>query len=43
MKNGTHRAMDDIRQSVEELRFYREHVFVTPAHIPGVDEPAVDV
>lgn len=28
-KQGTHRALDDIRESVAELRFYREHVFVS--------------
>jgi oligoribonuclease len=27
-KAGTHRALDDIRESVSELRFYREKVFV---------------
>ena len=27
-KAGAHRALDDIRESVAELRFYREHVFV---------------
>ncbi len=27
-KQGTHRALDDIRESVAELRHYREHVFV---------------
>ncbi len=26
-KNGTHRALDDVRASVEELRFYRDKVF----------------
>jgi len=26
-KNGTHRAMDDVRASVDELRFYRDKVF----------------
>jgi oligoribonuclease len=26
-QNGRHRALDDIRASVEELRYYREHVF----------------
>jgi oligoribonuclease len=26
--NGRHRALDDIRASVEELRYYRQHVFV---------------
>jgi oligoribonuclease len=27
-KAGTHRALDDIRESVAEMRFYRERVFV---------------
>jgi oligoribonuclease len=27
-KQGTHRALDDIRESIEELRWYRERVFV---------------
>src|SRR5687768_1781758 len=27
-KAGAHRALDDIRESVAELRFYREHVFL---------------
>jgi len=26
-KKETHRALDDIRESIEELRFYRQHVF----------------
>ncbi|GLS83316.1 oligoribonuclease [Paraferrimonas haliotis] len=26
-KKNTHQALDDIRESVQELRFYREHVF----------------
>ena len=26
-KQGSHRALDDIRESVEELRYYREMVF----------------
>lgn len=29
-KASAHRALDDIRESISELRFYREHVFVTP-------------
>jgi oligoribonuclease len=36
-KQGTHRALDDIRESVAELRHYREHVFVpmaAPAQAP---------
>ena len=27
-KNGGHRALDDIRESVAELAYYREHIFV---------------
>ncbi len=27
-KAGSHRALDDIRESIEELRFYRERIFV---------------
>ncbi len=26
-KQGSHRALDDIRESVAELRWYREHIF----------------
>jgi oligoribonuclease len=29
-KEGKHRALDDIRESVEELRYYREAVFKPP-------------
>lgn len=32
-KQGTHRALDDIRESVIELRHYREHVFVPQAAV----------
>ncbi len=32
-KQGTHRALDDIRESVAELRYYREHIFV-PVAVP---------
>ncbi len=32
-KAGTHRALDDIRESVAELRYYRERVFL-PAPAP---------
>jgi oligoribonuclease len=42
-----HRALDDIRESVEELRYYRETFFVRPeavnvAELPA-PEPAADV
>lgn len=33
-KNGGHRALADIRESIAELRYYREAVFVPP---PGPD------
>lgn len=29
-KGDTHRALDDIKESIEELRFYRENIFVAP-------------
>jgi oligoribonuclease len=37
-KVGAHRALDDIRDSVRELQFYRERVFVAP---PPVDQSPV--
>ena len=36
-KVGGHRALADIRESIAELRYYREAVFVTP---PGPDSAA---
>jgi oligoribonuclease len=36
-KRGGHRALSDIRESVEELRYYREAVFV-PQPGPSTDE-----
>lgn len=27
---GLHRALDDIRGSIDELKFYRQHVFLGP-------------
>jgi oligoribonuclease len=39
-KAGAHRALDDIRESVNELRFYREHVFVpSPLQVVPVTGP----
>jgi oligoribonuclease len=40
-KVGTHRALDDIRQSVAELQYYREHVFVSGPVDPAPAVPAV--
>jgi oligoribonuclease len=37
-KTGGHRALADIQESIEELRFYREAVFVPP---PGPDTDEV--
>ena len=37
-KAGGHRALDDIRESIAELRYYREAVFVPP---PGPDTDTV--
>ncbi|MYS22950.1 oligoribonuclease [Streptomyces sp. DvalAA-14] len=37
-KNGNHRALADIRESIAELRYYREAVFVAP---PGPDTDTV--
>jgi oligoribonuclease len=34
-KKDTHRALDDIRDSIDELRFYRAHVFTQPPPPPA--------
>jgi oligoribonuclease len=34
-KKDTHRALDDIRESIDELRYYRQHVFVPPTPPAG--------
>lgn len=39
-KQGTHRALDDIRESVEELRWYRERVFIPIGAAAGSAEVA---
>jgi len=33
-KKGAHLALDDIRESINELRYYREHLFVAEAQVP---------
>lgn len=38
-KNGTHRAMDDVRASVDELRFYRSKVFLGQSATGPSDAP----
>ncbi len=32
-KQGSHRALDDIRESVAELRLYRELIFCNPTEV----------
>jgi oligoribonuclease len=39
-KATAHRALDDIRESIAELRWYREHVFRLPADVIGAVPPA---
>jgi len=34
---SSHRALDDIKASIEELRRYREHVFKDPSEVKGTD------
>ncbi|MGB5235218.1 MAG: oligoribonuclease [Candidatus Macondimonas sp.] len=34
-KSGAHLALDDIRESVAELAFYRQHLFVNAAQAPA--------
>lgn len=34
-KKDTHRALDDIRESIDELRYYRANVFVQPPAAPA--------
>ena len=36
-KAGAHRAMDDVVESISEMKFYREHVFVR--EIPSLAKP----
>src|SRR5688572_1322292 len=35
-KKETHRALDDIRESIDELRYYKAHVFVQPPERPSM-------
>ena len=40
-KKNTHRALDDIRESVEELRYYRQHAFRGAPSAPEAPDPPV--
>jgi oligoribonuclease len=42
-KAGSHRALDDIRESVAELKFYREHIFLPTAAVVAPAAPAAVV
>lgn len=42
-KRESHRALDDIRESVEELRFYRRTIFLPPPAPPPDDASAPPV
>jgi oligoribonuclease len=35
-KTGAHRALDDVMESIAEMKFYREHVFVPENPAPAV-------
>ena len=39
-KSGNHRALADVQESIEELRYYREAVFVPPPGPDSADRPA---
>ncbi len=34
-----HRALEDIRESIVELRYYRQSMFVEKAEVPDADAP----
>ena len=40
-KTGNHRALADIAESIEELRYYREAIFVTPPGRPSQELRAI--
>lgn len=42
-KRESHRALDDIRESIEELRFYRRTIFLPPPASPPDDASAPPV
>ena len=39
MKTGSHRALDDIRESIAELQYYREHLFNGQGPVAGGSTP----
>jgi oligoribonuclease len=42
-RQGLHRALDDIRDSIDELRYYRTHVFVPPQEAGTITVPNGEV
>jgi len=42
-KQGAHRALDDIRESLDEMRYYRAHMLRAPEHDEATPEhPGTD-
>jgi oligoribonuclease len=39
-KKETHRALDDIRESIEEMRFYRDNMLLPPEPSASASDPA---
>jgi oligoribonuclease len=39
-KQEIHRALDDIRESIDELRYYKQHLFTLPTQPPSPATPA---
>jgi oligoribonuclease len=40
--HGSHRALDDIRESIREMVYYREHVFVDSTAVTDAVAPSAD-
>lgn len=42
-KSGLHRALDDVKESVRELSFYRDNLFVIPPAVNDMTSAALDL
>ena len=42
-KATAHRALDDIRESIDELRFYRQHLFIPSPATDATATPAASL
>jgi len=38
-KNNTHRALDDIKESIEEMKFYKNNFITFPAYLNIAPKP----